>query len=72
MSVDLNLPEPSGCEVGDLLRVEAVSPDDLLDTLTGQVARSVRRVSRSEGLDEGRGEGRGGPASSRRFSTSAA
>jgi amidase len=45
MSVDLSLLERSACEVVDLLREEAVSPHDLLDTLAAQVARVEPQVN---------------------------
>ncbi len=45
MSVDLSLIERSACEIVDLLREEAVSPHDLLDTLAAQVARVEPRVN---------------------------
>ncbi|MFM0643734.1 amidase family protein [Paraburkholderia bryophila] len=45
MSVDLSLIERSACEVVDLLREEAVSPHDLLDTLAAQVARVEPQVN---------------------------
>lgn len=45
MSVDLSLIERSACEVVDLLRDEALSPHDLLDTLAAQVARVEPQVN---------------------------
>jgi amidase len=45
MSVDLSLIERSACEVVDLLREQAVSPHDLLDTLAAQVARVESQVN---------------------------
>ncbi|CAB3789266.1 hypothetical protein [Paraburkholderia fynbosensis] len=45
MSVDLSLIERSACDVVELLREEAVSPHDLLDTLAVQVARIEPRVN---------------------------
>jgi hypothetical protein len=45
MSVDLSLIERSACEIVDLLREEAVSPHDLLDTLAAQVERVEPRVN---------------------------
>ena len=45
MSVDLSLIERSACEIVDLLREEAVSPHDLLDTLAAQVTRVEPRVN---------------------------
>lgn len=45
MSVDLSLIERGACEVVDLLREEAVSPHDLLDTLAAQIARVEPRVN---------------------------
>lgn len=45
MSVDLSLIERSACEVVDLLREEAVSPHDLLDTLAAQIARVEPQVN---------------------------
>lgn len=45
MSVDLSLIERSACEIVDLLREEAVSPHDLLDTLAAQVERVEPQVN---------------------------
>jgi amidase len=45
MSVDLSLIERSACEVVDLLREQAVSPHDLLDTLAAQVTRVESQVN---------------------------
>ncbi|MFM0720211.1 amidase family protein [Paraburkholderia strydomiana] len=45
MSVDLSLIERSACDVVELLREEAVSPHDLLDTLAAQVARVEPQVN---------------------------
>ncbi|PCE22740.1 amidase [Paraburkholderia acidicola] len=45
MSVDLSLIERSACEVVDLLREEAVSPHDLLDTLAARIARVEPQVN---------------------------
>ncbi|MEZ0603776.1 amidase [Paraburkholderia sp. IW21] len=45
MSVDLSLIEKSACEIVDLLRKEAVSPHDLLDTLAAQVERVEPQVN---------------------------
>jgi amidase len=45
MSVDSTLLERSACEAVDMLRQEAVSPHDLLDTLAEQVARVEPHVN---------------------------
>ena len=45
MSVDLSLIERSACEIVDLLREEALSPHDLLDTLAAQVERVEPQVN---------------------------
>ncbi|MBV8636080.1 MAG: amidase, partial [Burkholderiaceae bacterium] len=45
MSIDLSLIDRSACEIVDLLRGEALTPHDLLDTLAAQAERVESQVN---------------------------